>query len=71
MEYSITLNDEEHNFSNDNSQEISERAEIIKKISFEDSDEKNFGRLEEYFEYLNINDNPLKSYLEETNFNTT
>ena len=71
MEYSITLNDEEHNFSNDNSQEISERAEIIKKISFEDSDEKNFGRLEEYFEYLNINDNPLKSNLEETNFNTT
>jgi len=71
MEYNITVNDEEHNFSNDNSQEISERAEIKKKISFEDSDEKNFGRLEEYFEYLNIYDNPLKSNLEETNFNTT
>ena len=71
MEYNVTINDEELNFSNDNSQEVSERAEIIKKISFEDPDEKNFGRFEKYFDFLNIYENPLKNNLEETNFNTT
>ena len=52
MEYSIFFNVYGDNFPNDISQEVSEGAQTIKKISLQDPDEEKFGRMKECLEYL-------------------
>ena len=71
MEYNIAINVDEGNFPNDNSLEVSEGTQVIKIISFQDSDEENFGRMKEYFRYLEICDNQLKINSKETNLNSS
>ena len=70
MEYSIFFNVYGDNFPNDNSQEVSEGDQTIKKISLQDPDEEKFGRMKEYFEYLKICDKQLKISRKETNLNS-
>ena len=70
MEYSIFFNVYGDNFPNDNSQEVSEGDQTIKKISLQDPDEEKFGRMKEYLEYLKICDKQLKISRKETNLNS-
>ena len=71
MEYKIVINVDEDIFPNDNPQEISEGTQTIKKISLQDPEEENLGRMEEYFEYLKICDKQLESSTKETNLSSS
>ena len=42
-----------------------------KKISLQDPDEDNFGRMKEYFEYLKISGKQLKISIKETNLSSS
>ena len=66
MEYKIVINVDKDIFPNDKPQEISEGTQTIKKISLQDPEEENLGRMEEYFEYLKICDKQSESSTKET-----
>ncbi len=71
MEYNFANSVDKNNFANYNFQEVSEGAQVIKKISFQDPDEENFGRMTEYLKYLKIYNKGLKNSSKETNLNSS
>ena len=67
MNYQNTTKTDVDDFSNDNFKDEFEEGKIKKRIPFQDPDE-NFGRMAEFFNFLKICDNQLKSSIEETNY---
>ena len=69
MESKKTIKTVVYYFSSDNFEKISEEAQIIKKIYFQDSD-ANFGRMADFLYYLKIYDK-LEINIGETNITTS
>ena len=69
MESKKTINSVVYYFSSDNFEKISEEAQNIKKIYFQDSDE-NLGRMTDFLYYLKIYDK-LEINIGETNLTTS